>query len=64
MGTVSNIVARLREFVVIPGNPIRSLIDKAANRIEQLERELAKTARRPRPSSDKINAAFERATRC
>ena len=32
MGTVSNIVARLREFIAIPGNPIRSLINKGAER--------------------------------
>jgi hypothetical protein len=42
MDTVSNIVARLHEFVVIPGNAIRSLMNKAENRIEQLESELAK----------------------
>jgi hypothetical protein len=47
MGTVSNIVARLRELITIPGNPIGSPINKAANLIERLERELAKTARRP-----------------
>jgi hypothetical protein len=61
---MSDIVARLHEFVVIPGNAIRSLVNKAANRIEQLESELAKTARRPPPSSDKIDTAFKRATDC
>jgi hypothetical protein len=59
MGTVSNIVGRLRELIAIPGNPIGSPINMAANLIEQLERELAETARRPRPSLDKISAAFE-----
>ena len=41
MGTVSNIVGRLRELIAIPGKPIRSLINKAANLIEQLERPAA-----------------------